>query len=188
MTVTSIRPCGHDWSFDGHQKTSSFICNDCGAKFDSEGVPDSFNVPDNIIDQLTIEVMRHGQTCTALTCYEAIKAIQAQTNELASVKSLLLQQSVVHTVNLARIELLDAVITKKDELISECIEDNLHLADGDVCTLKLAKDALAIQPCDYNLVQVGYVDSTTRPDAYIEFIDSVPDDGTKLYMVKKKGS
>jgi hypothetical protein len=83
-----------------------------------------------------------------------------------------------------------AVIAKKDELISQCIENNLHLADGDNCTLKLVKEALAIKPGDVTLVEYAEMYNFGGANAGINYKNDLRKgdivDGTKLYAIQKK--
>lgn len=177
--IVSIKKnCDHNWSFDGHLKTGSFICDACGNRFESEGVPDSFNVPNNILDMLAIEVMRHGQTCTALTCYEAINTITTLQSENTTLRS--------------QVESLVAVVAAKDEAFQEVkrtIEDSDHWwmdepSRGGFDKYKIDA-AIALKPSDVELVEVGKVcfeDTLVGVDLTNANIKH----GDKVYALQKK--
>lgn len=135
------KKCNHNWSFDGESsdhKMGFFTCNLCGAKYTSEGVPDSFYQPDSIIDQLKIEIHRHGQTTTSLVCYEAMKNINSNDKRIAD---------------------LLAVIERKDAALKFYAECNHYMiSDGGDTMIQdwgnVAQDALAITPESVELVEL----------------------------------
>ncbi len=93
-------------------------------------------------------------------------------------------------LNDKRIADLLALVAKKDALISQCIEENGYLADGDNCTLKPIIDALAITADGFKLVEYAEIWNHGDGKAGIKYKNDLRKGdmihGTKLYTIKQK--